>query len=289
MRAVCRFGQCPLRRCAGANPLAALQAGVVLAAGFVVALRLMRDLRPAAILGTGGYVCVPIFLAARVMQVPTMIYLPDVVPGLAVGLLARIATRVALNVPDARQYLPTTRAEPLISGYPVRKALFDQDRAICRQAFELDDQLPVLLVYGGSRGARSVNRAIAALLADLLEVAQIIHVCGREGDRVWLSEAAAQLPEPLQRRYHLYEYLESEQAADDGMYAPTMVRAFGAADLALCRSGASTLAELPAGRPAGGTGTIPVCASRRECGLPGATWGCRESGRLGDARFRCAA
>jgi UDP-N-acetylglucosamine--N-acetylmuramyl-(pentapeptide) pyrophosphoryl-undecaprenol N-acetylglucosamine transferase len=134
-------------------------------------------------------------------------------------------------------------------GYPVRAELFGQDRAACRKDFGLAEDLPVAIVYGGSRGARSVNRAIAALLPDLLARSQIIHVCGREGDEGWLREAAARLPSELQARYRLYAYLESEQEV--GGRRQTMTRAFGAADLAICRSGASTLAELPAaGLPA---------------------------------------
>ena len=70
-----------------------------------------------------------------------------------------------------------------------------------------DPPLPVLLVYGGSRGARSINRAIEALLRPLLELAEIVHVCGREGDEAFLRQAAETLPPELRARYHLYSYL----------------------------------------------------------------------------------
>jgi UDP-N-acetylglucosamine--N-acetylmuramyl-(pentapeptide) pyrophosphoryl-undecaprenol N-acetylglucosamine transferase len=240
-----------------------------MAAGTLAARALIRELRPAGILGTGGYVCVPLFLAARTMGVPTMIYLPDVVPGLAVKLLSRVATITAVNVEDAIPHLfgrqPTTddrrasaipgarvvggRWSVVAVGYPVRAELFGQDRAACRSDFGMGEGLPVALVYGGSRGARSLNQAIAALLPELLARCQIIHVCGREGDEGWLREAAARLPSELQGRYKLYPYLESGPGV--GGRLPSMTRAFGAADLAICRSGASTLAELPAaGLPA---------------------------------------
>jgi UDP-N-acetylglucosamine--N-acetylmuramyl-(pentapeptide) pyrophosphoryl-undecaprenol N-acetylglucosamine transferase len=251
------------------------RSGVVLGRGIVAALALLRELRPAAILGTGGYVCVPLFIAAWMARVPTLIYLPDVVPGLAIRLLARIATHVACNVEDSATYLRIAKYELrlentsaqtnsgnsklVVVGYPVRAALFNQDKAPCRSAFGLDGALPVLLVYGGSRGARSINQAVATLLPDLLEQSQIIHVCGREGDEQFLRDAANRLPPELRKRYRLYPYLESgdeaiAKASDDDQgisssvhaVAKSMVRAFGAADLALCRSGASTLAELPA-------------------------------------------
>jgi UDP-N-acetylglucosamine--N-acetylmuramyl-(pentapeptide) pyrophosphoryl-undecaprenol N-acetylglucosamine transferase len=228
----------------GRGPLALARNGATLARGTVDAMRLIRRERPAAILGTGGYVCVPVFLAARALGVPSAIYLPDVVPGLAVRLLARLATLVACNVEDSARYI--RGATLVVTGYPVRPELFQQERAACRSAFGLDPALPTLLVTGGSRGARSINRAVAALLPSLLQITQIVHVCGREGDETFLSEAAQELPAELRRRYYLYPYLHSEPSA-----ARSMTAALGAADLAICRSGASTLGELPAaGLPA---------------------------------------
>lgn len=234
------FRGLPAAALRGRSPLTAARNGLVLASGTVVALRLLRELRPAAILGTGGYVCVPLFAAAKLASVPTVIYLPDVVPGLAVRTLARLATVVACNVADSAPFFGQAASKMVVTGYPLRQELFDQHPAACRAAFGVTGDLPVLLVYGGSRGARSLNRAIEALLPGLLEVAQIIHICGREGDEAWLQAAAEQLPARLSARYRLFPYLFG---AGEG---PTMTQALGAADLALCRSGASTLAELPA-------------------------------------------
>lgn len=269
----------------GRGPIQLIRGTVTMAAGTLAARTLIRELRPAAILGTGGYVCVPLFLAAKALGVPTAIYLPDVVPGLAVRFLSRIASLTVVNVEDAIPHLFGQR--PIVDdqrpgvgpghvvvggrwsvvtvGYPVRAELFCQDQVACRRAFGISGELPVALVYGGSRGARSLNRAIAALLPDLLTRCQIIHVCGREGDEAWLYEAAAQLRPELRGRYWLYPYLEAgnmgrKWEAGDGKnnereanqflasesLTPSMTQAFGAADLAICRSGASTLAELPA-------------------------------------------
>lgn len=253
----------------GRNPFTLGRGLLIMTGGTLAAYRLLRTIRPAAILGTGGYVCVPVFLAARLIGIPTLIYLPDVVPGLAVRFLAHLATQVACHVEDARNYLRVHAPKMMITGYPVRPELFDQHKPTCREAFGLRADMPVLLVYGGSLGARSINRAVAALLPDLLALTQIIHICGREGDELWLRAAAQRLDPGLQMRYRLYPYLESKRDAapavphqtsrmrEGGVQStrdhhqrhqsvPTMAQAFGAADLALCRSGASTLAELPA-------------------------------------------
>lgn len=255
----------------GRNPLALGHGLLTMTGGILAAHQLLCITRPAAILGTGGYVCVPVFLAARLIGIPTLIYLPDVVPGLAVRFLARVATQVACNVEDARNYLRVHAAKIIITGYPVRPELFQQQKPACQEAFGLSADMPVLLVYGGSLGARAINRAVAALLPDLLALTQIIHICGREGDEVWLRAAAQRLDPRLQTRYRLYPYLESTPDAAPAVQhqasskrkreggvqtsicnhqlhqvTPTMAQAFGAADLALCRSGASTLAELPA-------------------------------------------
>ncbi len=239
------FRALPAAQIRGRSLMGTLKNSAVMVAGLAEALRVLDALRPAAILGTGGYVCVPVFLAAAMRRIPTMIYLPDVVPGLAIKALAQVATRIACNVEASRGYLPAASRKPqplLVAGYPLPDAMYTLDRARSRAAFGLPPQgsdLPVLLVYGGSLGARSINRAVQALLPELLRHAQVIHVCGREGDEVWLRETVSQLDPAQQARYRLYPYLERTGA-------PTMLDAFGAADLALCRSGASTLAELPA-------------------------------------------
>jgi UDP-N-acetylglucosamine--N-acetylmuramyl-(pentapeptide) pyrophosphoryl-undecaprenol N-acetylglucosamine transferase len=239
----------------GRGPKDLARNSVLIARGIWEARALIQRERPAAVLGTGGYVCFPLLAAARMLGVPTMIYSPDIVPGLAVKSLSRIATRVACSFEPSLRYLP--REKTVVTGYPVRPDLFTLDKTACRRVFGITAELPVLLVYGGSRGARSLNRAVEALLPELLSLAQIIHVCGREGDETWLRTAAERLSPELQARYHLFPYLHGGQGTkpEDKVVegttvasGPTMVEALGAADLAVARAGASTLAELPAAR-----------------------------------------
>lgn len=238
----------------GRGPRALVTNVLRLCRGVTQAIALIRRERPVAIFGTGGYVCVPLFVAAWLLRVPRAIYLPDVVPGLAVRVLARISTVVVTTIVDAAPYLHLAAHTPaeyqpgrrrlVVAGYPVRAALSTTNRITARALFGIADESPVLLVYGGSRGARSINVAVRDALAALLPQMHIIHVCGREGDESILRAAALHCSAADASRYHLYPYL----AADGPL---TMSAAFAAADVTICRSGASVLGELPiAGLPA---------------------------------------
>lgn len=195
---------------------------------------LIRAQRPAAVFITGGYVTAPLALAAWRAHVPILIYLPDLTPGLAIKWLSRLARRVAVSFPEV---IPYFGQKAVVTGYPVRSELLNADRAAARMALGLDagpGALPVVLVFGGSRGARSINQATTEALPRLLAECQLIHVSGQL-DWSEVSAAADQLPARLRARYHAYPYLHKE-----------MLQALVAADIAVARAGASTLGEFPA-------------------------------------------
>jgi UDP-N-acetylglucosamine--N-acetylmuramyl-(pentapeptide) pyrophosphoryl-undecaprenol N-acetylglucosamine transferase len=199
--------------------------------GWRAAYRLGRKERPSAVFATGGYASVPVALAAWTLRVPILLYLPDVEPGLAVRFIARLASRVAVTVEDSKTYFQERKV--VVTGYPIRsefEGLRDFDAC---PVFGLIPDEPVLMVFGGSRGARSINRALSERLEDLLETVQIIHVSG-EMDWPWVGERRKALPDSLRERYHAFPYLHRR-----------MGYALAAADLAVCRAGASTLGELP--------------------------------------------
>jgi UDP-N-acetylglucosamine--N-acetylmuramyl-(pentapeptide) pyrophosphoryl-undecaprenol N-acetylglucosamine transferase len=201
--------------------------------GFFRAWRILGRFRPDVTFLTGGYVSVPVALATWLRRRPILVYLPDVEPGLAIKSLSRLATRVAVSVEASRQYLPP--AKVVVTGYPLRPEFYQIEPPVKRAArahlgIPLEEK--VLLVFGGSRGARSINRALGAILEPVLALAHVIHISGRldaEACRVRrdiLSAAA-------QARYHLCDYLHE------------MERAFAAADLVVARAGAATLGEFP--------------------------------------------
>ena len=197
---------------------------------------LIREWRPDAVFMTGGYVAAPVAWAAYRARprVPLLIYLPDLTPGRAIQATSRLAQKVAVSFPEVTRYFGQ---KAIVTGYPVRADLFTTQKHAAWQALGLSADLPVLLVFGGSRGARSINRAVIDALPELLQRCQIVHVSG-QADWLAVQEAASgeQLPPELRARYHPHPYLHD------------MVHALVAADLVVARAGAATLGEFPAAR-----------------------------------------
>ncbi|MBE9508335.1 MAG: undecaprenyldiphospho-muramoylpentapeptide beta-N-acetylglucosaminyltransferase [Chloroflexi bacterium] len=214
----------------GLAPRQAARNLIKLMRGWWGAYRLGRRERPAALFATGGYATVPVALAAWVLRVPILIYLPDIEPGWAVRFLACLAARVSVTVEDSRSYFPAHKV--VVTGYPVRAEFHGLGRAEARASLGLEPDAPVVLVMGGSRGASGINQPFGEVLEQVLELAQVVHVSGQLG---WagVQERREGLPEMLKACYHAFPYLHE------------MGQALAAADLAICRAGASTLGELP--------------------------------------------
>src|SRR5205085_8206434 len=130
--------------------------------------------RPRAALATGGYACTPAALACWLCRVPLVLFLPDVVPGKAASWLVPLARKIAVSTDDALRYLPAEKT--VVTGYPVRESFVDVSREQGRERFELPADATVLLVFGGSQGARSINQALAGCLPDLLDQYYVLHV-----------------------------------------------------------------------------------------------------------------
>lgn len=211
-----------------------------LARGIGAASGHVRHFRPNVMFMTGGYMAAPVAVAARRHGVPIVIYLPDVEPGSSIRFAVPMARRIACTTAGSAAFVPEEKM--VVTGYPVRpeiRAARSLSRAEALAAFDLTAGRPTLFVFGGSRGARNINRALMASLPHLLAEAQIIHV---SGTLTWpeVESYATTLPEALRAYYRPYPYLHEE-----------MGPAFRAADLVLARAGASMLGECPAfGLPA---------------------------------------
>ncbi|MFP4396050.1 MAG: undecaprenyldiphospho-muramoylpentapeptide beta-N-acetylglucosaminyltransferase [Anaerolineales bacterium] len=215
----------------GVALLNAVRNGWELMRGTVMAWRHMRRARPDVLLTTGGYVSGPVALAAQAHGVPILLFVPDIEPAQSVRFVARMAERIGVTVADSRAYLPEEKV--VVTGYPLREEITRWTRDAAREALSLSPEGPVVLVFGGSRGARSINRALAAHLPELLAQAEIIHISGKL-DWPEVEAARETLSTAERAKYHAYAYLHERMGA-----------ALAAADVAVCRAGASVLGELP--------------------------------------------
>lgn len=197
--------------------------------GVLESRRILKDFKPDVLFFTGGYVAAPMAIAGR--DLPIVLYVPDIEPGLALKFLSYFADVITVTAPDSKKYF--SHPERIIhTGYPLRSGLLNWSREKAVTHFGLDASLPTLLVTGGSKGARSINMAVAGQLNDLLEMAQIIHLTGTL-DIETVQAAAEKLPAEKKSRYHVMPYLHEMGAA------------LAAADLVISRAGASSIGEYP--------------------------------------------
>ncbi|HEY7599582.1 MAG TPA: UDP-N-acetylglucosamine--N-acetylmuramyl-(pentapeptide) pyrophosphoryl-undecaprenol N-acetylglucosamine transferase [Candidatus Limnocylindrales bacterium] len=186
--------------------------------------------RPAAVFSTGGYVSVPVLLAAALLRVPSVVWEGNLVPGRSVRFTSRLASAIALSFEEAAARLP---ARSFVTGTPIR-SFAGLDRPAARDRLGLPAELPVLLVFGGSQAVRRLNRALAEALPELLERMSVVHLAGDAGYADALRQREA-LPAELRPRYRPFAFLRDDMAA-----------ALVAADLLVGRAGSSTLAEAAA-------------------------------------------
>jgi UDP-N-acetylglucosamine--N-acetylmuramyl-(pentapeptide) pyrophosphoryl-undecaprenol N-acetylglucosamine transferase len=198
------------------------QAGAILAAE-----------RPAAILTTGGYVAVPILLAAAPLRIPVVLWEGNAIPGRAVRATARLADALAVSYEAAGRALAAAGRPTFVTGTPIRD-VGAVSRADARARLDLPADAPVVLVFGGSQAVRRFNAAVAEALPRLVERVHVVHVAGESGYAAALASREA-LPTELRTRYRPYPFLRED-----------MLPALVAADLVVGRAGSSTVAEVTA-------------------------------------------
>lgn len=231
-----RFEGVPAAGVRGRGPWRLMKSVARLAWGSAIALRRLRAFDPDAVFSTGGYGSFPCSLAARLLRRPLVVYLPDVTPGWAVRAERRLATRMATTAEAALAFLP--RGKTTVTGYPVRAAFFNEDRAGARAALGLGADEPLVVIAGASQGARTINRAVFRALPALVAHATVVHITG-DADAAEAAAVSATLDPERRTRYLAARY------RDD---LPTVMVA---ADVAVMRAGASVLGEIPAaGLPA---------------------------------------
>ena len=190
--------------------------------GYGQAKRLMKQYRPDIVFSKGGFVSVPVVLAAKHFKIPAIIHESDMTPGLANKICIPAAQKVCCNFPETLNYLPKDKA--VLSGSPIREELLTGDRLSGLQYAGLSANRPVILVIGGSLGSVTVNHAVRSILPKLLSQFQVIHICGKGNlDESLIGTSG----------YVQYEYVDKP-----------LRHLFAAADLIISRAGANSICEI---------------------------------------------
>ncbi len=192
--------------------------------GFSEARKLLKKLQPDVIFSKGGFVTVPVVVAAGRLHIPAVIHESDMTPGLANRLCIPSAVKVCCNFPETLAHLPEGKA--VVTGTPIRPELLlgSADKGRSFTGFTPDK--PVIMIIGGSLGAQAVNDAVRSVLPELLPDFQVVHLCGKGK----LDESLKELSGYVQ-----YEYIEKELAD-----------LFAMADIVISRAGANAICELQA-------------------------------------------
>ena len=203
--------------------------------GVMRAMKIVKDFRPDVVIGTGGYVCGPILLAASLRRIPTLIQEQNVVPGITNKILSKFVTKVAVGTPEAAKNFP--KSKTIFTGNPIRSEVMTARREAAAKVFGLDPKKPTVLVSGGSRGARAINRAMIGVLAEAMAYTQVqfLHVTGKAE----YDDTIARLMDTGRDFVRLRHILVKP-------YLYNMPEAMALADLAIFRAGATGLAELTA-------------------------------------------
>ncbi|MBR5479028.1 MAG: undecaprenyldiphospho-muramoylpentapeptide beta-N-acetylglucosaminyltransferase [Clostridia bacterium] len=204
------------------------------------ARKILRDFNPDVVMGTGGYACFPILKAASKLKIPTIIHEANAYPGLVTRTLGAKLTRVLVNFDATKDYLKYNHNIKTI-GMPVRQDILFKDKSEARAELGIDER-PLVVSFFGSLGAREMNKAMAEFIKLECETGLFnhIHAMGKFGSE-WMPNLIAE------KGIVLHEHPD----IDLREYIHDMPRVMAAADVIICRGGASTVSEIAAaGKPA---------------------------------------
>lgn len=191
--------------------------------GFGQAFGLMKKIKPDIVFSKGGFVSVPVVLAAKSCGIPAIIHESDITPGLANKIAIKGAKKVCCNFPETLKYLPAEKA--VLTGSPIRKELLSGNKENAYKLCKLPEtHKPVLLIIGGSLGSKAINEAVRKILPELLEEFHVIHLCGKGNLDHKLDGLVG---------YAQFEYVSKE-----------LTDMFALADIAISRAGANAICEL---------------------------------------------
>ncbi len=190
---------------------------------------------PDIVFGKGGYASLPALFAARILGIPVIIHESDVVPGKVNLWAAKFAKRIAISFSESVKYFPPTKTA--LTGSPVRREILGSTPEEAREVFQLEKDVPVILILGGSQGSQNINDNIVDIALELVKFAHVIHQCGKNNFKEVSGRLSVVLEKSLLKsRYHLLGYL------DDA----AMRNASSVANVVVSRAGAGSIFEIAA-------------------------------------------
>lgn len=190
--------------------------------GFAQAHKLLKKIKPDIVFSKGGFVSVPVVLAAGMRKIPAIIHESDMTPGLANKISMNSAVKICCNFPETLSFLPREKA--VLTGSPIREELLQGSKAAGLRICGFTSEKPVLMVIGGSTGAVRVNEAIRNILPELLKKYQVVHICGKNKMDETLEDT---------KGYIQFEYINKE-----------LRDLFAMCDIVISRAGANAICEL---------------------------------------------
>ncbi len=180
--------------------------------GIVDSYFILRRFKPQVVFSTGGFVSVPVSIAARIMGIPVVIHEQTSSIGLANKIASYFASKIATSFTSSIPFFPSHKV--VHTGQPIRKELFTGSKEECYKLFKLNIKLPIIYVTGGSQGSHKINNTVREIVSDLLKYCNVIHQCGRtqgHNDFEELQNFRMKLPKNLQVRYLLKDFIQSDE------------------------------------------------------------------------------
>ena len=198
--------------------------------GIIQSLYFVDKFKPDLIFSKGGFVSVPPVIAGWFLRVPIITHESDIVPGLANRIISRFSKKSLVSFYHSKKYFSEKKV--ILTGSPVREEILQGDKNRARKIFNLNENIPTILIFGGSQGARKINKVILKSLPLILETFQVIHSCGNKNYEKLKIEVEEKNLKNISR-YKIYPFLSSE-----------LKDAFALSDLVISRAGANSLFEI---------------------------------------------
>lgn len=217
--------------------------------GFLQSFVWIFFLAPDVVISKGGYGSVPVVASGWLLGARIFLHESDVVPGLANKIASRMAVEIFVSFPKT-EYFPQSKT--ICVGNPIRKEIVGGSKEKAKETFNLTGEKPLILICGGSQGARSINELVLLTLPKMLQTFEVVHQCGQKNYQEVINEAKVVIPQGLEKYYHPVDFVKEEE----------LKHLYAAADIIVSRAGSSNIFEIAAvGKP---SILIPLDSSAQE-------------------------